>query len=449
MIRVLGAALLPVHQQYLDQARQMQALSFAVHIPLVAFGISFPVMVLFAESRWLRTGDTLYRTLARRWTRIMVALFAVGVITGTILSFEMGLLWPNFTATFGGVFGLGFAIEGFSFFLEAIFIGIYVYGWDKLSPRAHLLSGIPIVLTGFTGSLMVIAVNAWMNHPGGFTLRGGKVVDVHQWQALFGNTYLWHELVHMYIAGYIVSGFVLAGAYALGRLRGRWGRYERTALAIPLTVAALAAPVQVLVGDWAARDVAQTQPVKLAAIEGLAHTTRGAPEHLLGWYENGKIRFGIEIPHALSLLAFHSWDAKVRGLDAVPPADRPPVNVVRLSFQTMVGIGTLLALLGVVFVAVRIRRRRLPESRWFYWALVAAGPLSVVALIAGWVTTEVGRQPWVVYRVMPTADAVTGAGGIPVGYTVLALTYLLVAIGLVWTLRRLARVPLEREDTSP
>jgi cytochrome d ubiquinol oxidase subunit I len=448
MIRMLADALVPVHQQYLDQARQMQALSFAVHIPLVAFGISFPALVLFAEGRWLRTGDALYRTVARRWARIMVALFAVGVITGTILSFEMGLLWPNFTATFGGVFGLGFAIEGFSFFLEAIFIGIYVYGWDRLSPRAHFLSGIPIVLTGFTGSLMVISVNAWMNHPGGFTLRDGKVVDVHQWQALFANTYLWHELVHMYIAGYIVSGFLLAGAYAFGRLRGRWSRYERTALVIPLTAAALAAPVQVLVGDWAARDVARTQPVKLAAIEGLAQTTRGAPEHLLGWYENGKIRFGVELPHALSLLAFHSWNAKVQGLDAVPPADRPPVNVVRIAFQTMVGIGTLLALLGVVFVAVRLRWRRLPESRWFYRALVAAGPLSVVALIAGWVTTEVGRQPWVVYRVMPTADAVTGAGGIPVGYTVLALTYVLVGTGVVWTLRRLARAPLEPEEAA-
>jgi len=448
MIRVLADGLMPVHQQYLLQARQMQALSFAVHIPLVAFGISFPAMVLFAEARWLRTGDELYRTLARRWTRILVALFAVGVITGTILSFEMGLLWPNFTATFGGVFGLGFAIEGFSFFLEAIFIGIYVYGWDRLSPRTHFLSGIPIVLTGFTGSLMVISVNAWMNHPGGFTLRGGKVVDVRQWQALFANTYLWHELVHMYVAGYIVSGFVLAGAYAFGRLRGRWGRYERTALAIPLTVAALAAPVQVLIGDWAARDVARAQPVKLAAIEGLAQTTRGAPEYLLGWYEHGRIRFGLEIPHGLSLLAFHSWDAEVQGLDVVPSAERPPVNVVRFSFQTMVGIGTLLALLGVVFVAVRIRRRRLPESRWFYGALVAAGPLSVVALIAGWVTTEVGRQPWVVYRVMPTADAVTGASGIPVGYTVLALVYVVVGVGVSWVLRRLARAPLELEEAA-
>ena len=261
---VLASALAPAHQHYLLEARQMQALSFAAHIPLVAFAISFPAMVLFVEWLWLRTGDPLFRTLARRWTRVMVALFAVGVITGTILSFEMGLLWPNFTATFGGVFGLGFAIEGFSFFMEAIFIGIYVYGWGRLSPKAHLLSGIPIVITGFTGSLTVISVNAWMNHPGGFQLRGGKVIDVHPLQALFGNSYLWHELIHMYIAGYIVSGFLVAGAYAFARLRGRWGRYERTALAIPLTIAALAAPVQVLVGDWAARDVATTQPTKLA-----------------------------------------------------------------------------------------------------------------------------------------------------------------------------------------
>src|SRR4051812_14515387 len=275
---VIATALAPVYQQYLAEARQMQALSFAVHIPLVAFGISFPAMVLFVEWMHMRTGDPLYRTLARRWSRVMVALFAVGVITGTILSFEMGLLWPNFTATFGGVFGLGFAIEGFSFFLEAIFIGIYIYGWDRLSPRAHFASGIPVVITGFTGSLMVIAVNAWMNHPGGFTMRAGRAVDVHPFSALFGNPYLWHELVHMYIAAYIVAGFLVAGAYSYARLRGRFGRYERTALAIPLTIAALASPVQVLVGDWAARDVATHQPVKLAALEGLAKTARGAPE---------------------------------------------------------------------------------------------------------------------------------------------------------------------------
>jgi cytochrome d ubiquinol oxidase subunit I len=446
----LGAALAPVdHQQYLLQARQMQAMSFAVHIPLVAFAISFPAMVLFVEWLGYRSGDALYLTLARRWSRVMLALFAVGVITGTVLSFEMGFLWPNFTGTFGSVFGLGFAIEGFSFFMEAIFIGIYIYGWGRLSRRWHFWSGVPIAITGFTGSLTVISVNAWMNHPSGFRLHGGRVTHVHPVSALFGNSYLWHELVHMYIAGYIVSGFVLAGIYAFGRLRGRWGRYERTALTIPLTVAALAAPVQVLVGDWAAREVAKAQPVKLAAIEGLYKTTRGAPEHILGWYSEHEVKYGIAIPHLLSFLSYHEWDATVRGLETVPANQRPPINVVRFAFQTMVGVGTLLALIGVAYLVVWIRRRRLPGSVWFYRALVLAAPLSVIALIAGWVVTEVGRQPWVVYRVMRTAEAVTGAHGIPVGYGVLAAAYLVVAVGLVWVLRRLARMPLEPSSAEP
>src|SRR2546430_2377136 len=273
----IAAALGPGEQQYLSQARQMQALSFAVHIPLVCFGIAFPALLLYAESLYLRTGDELYRTLARRWTRIMVALFAAGVVTGTILSFEMGLLWPNFTGTFGSVFGLGFAIEGFSFFIEAIFIGIYVYGWKRLSPRAHFASGIPIAIAGFTGSLMVISVNGWMNHPTGFRLSQGRVVDVHPLQALFANSYFWHELIHMYLAAYMVTGFLLAAAYAAGRLRGRWGRYERTALAVALAPAAPASVAQIFVGDWNGREVAAAQPTKLAAFEGLGRTPSRGP----------------------------------------------------------------------------------------------------------------------------------------------------------------------------
>jgi cytochrome d ubiquinol oxidase subunit I len=446
----LLSALPPPGQPYLVEARQMQALSFMVHIPLVCFGIAFPAMVLFLEWRYLRTGDKLFRVLARRWTKVMVTLFAAGVVTGTILSFEMGLLWPSFTATFGPVFGLGFAIEGFSFFLEAIFIGIYVYGWERMSARAHFLSGIPIAVAGMVGALMVIAVNGWMNHPQGFQLDAqGRVVDIDPVRALFANTFFWHELVHMYIAAFMVTGFLVAGVYAVGRLRGRWGRYERTALAVPLAAASVAAPMQVLVGDWAARDVATEEPIKLAALEGLAQTTAGAPEHLLGFYTDGQVRYGIEIPRLLSLLAFHSPDAVVRGLDSVPAADQPPINVVRFAFQTMVGIGTLLALLAVVFLVVRWRRGRLPNSRRFYQVLVVAGPLAYIALVAGWVTTEVGRQPWVVYGVMRTEEAVTGATGIPVSYGVLAGAYALLAAGVCWTLRRLAKAPMPTRAMNP
>jgi cytochrome d ubiquinol oxidase subunit I len=439
----------PVNQPYLVAARQMQALSLAVHIPLVCFGLAFPALFLFCEWRYLRTGDQVYRMIAKRWSKIMLALFAVGVVTGTILSFELGLLWPVWMADFGNVFGLGFALEGFSFFTEAIFIAIYVYGWDRFSTRKHLLCGIPVAISGVTGSLFVISVNGWMNHPTGFTLRNGHAVNVHPWAALFGNSYFWHEFVHMYFAGFIVAGFLVAAPYAWGFLRGRWGRYERTALTVALSAAAIAAPLQVVIGDWAARDVARTQPVKLAAMEGLAHTTHGASEHILGWYNGQKVVFGIGIPHLLSLLAFHSWNASVKGLDTVPKADQPPVNIERFAFQTMVGVGTLLALLGVIYLYVRFRRRRLPSSKWFYRAVALAGPLSVVALIAGWITTEVGRQPWIVYGVMRVSQAVTGARGIPFGDGLLVLVYVALAVAVAWLLRRFSRVPLDSAGDAP
>jgi cytochrome bd ubiquinol oxidase subunit I len=306
-----------------------------------------------------------------------------------------------------------------------------VYGWERLPRRVHLAAGIPMVLAGITGSLMVISVNGWMNRPTGFSIHNGEVVDVRPLAALF-NDNLWHELVHMYLAGFIVAAFLVAGVYAFGWLKGRRERHHRVALVVALTVAALASPAQLLVGDWAARTVAQHQPLKLAAFEGLQDTTKGAPFSLVG---------GIEIPDLLSLLAFHDPNATVTGLNSVPPDDRPPVDVVKLSFRTMVGIGSALAALGAWFLWTWWRHGRLPSSPWFHRALVVAGPASLVALIAGWVTTEVGRQPWVVYEVMRTKEAVTGASSIPVGFAALALVYVgLFAIAAVM-LRRLGRQP--------
>jgi len=437
-------------QPDLLEARQMQALSLGVHIPLVCFGIAFPAMFLFVEGLYLRTGDATYKALAKRWSKVALILFAVGVVTGTILSFEFGLLWPEFMATFGGVFGVAFGLEGISFFVEAIFMAIYVYGWDRLGPRAHLLCGVPIVISGFAGSFNVIAVNGWMNDPEGFDVVDGRVVDPRPFDALI-NTHLWHELIHMYLAGYIVAGFLVAGVYAFAWRRGRRDRYHRTGLVVALSFACLAAPVQVLIGDWAARTVADTQPVKLAAFEGLARTQAGAPFTIGGIFDEDeqRVRYGIEVPKLLSLLSEHDPDARVTGLDAVPPEDRPPVNVVRFAFQTMVGIGTGLALLGAGFVATWLRRRRLPRSAWFYRAVMAAGPLSIVALISGWITTEVGRQPWVVYGVMRTEQAVTAADGLEVGYAVLVAVYVSLAAGVLWLLRRLAGQPPQTEVSEP
>jgi cytochrome d ubiquinol oxidase subunit I len=443
------ALLTAVSQSYLLEARQMQALSFAVHIPLVCFGIAFPAMVLFCEGLWLRTGDETYRALAKRWSKVMLILFAVGVVTGTILSFELGLLWPRFMEQWGEVFGFAFALEGFSFFVEAIFITIYVYGWDRLAPRTHLLAGVPIVISGLTGSTFVISVNAWMNQPTGFDLAAnGDVTNVRPLEALF-NDNLWHELVHMYLAGFLVAGFLVAGVYAYAWLGGRRDRHHRAGLVISLAFVALTAPAQVLVGDWAGRTVAENQPVKLASFEGLHKTQKDAPFTLGGIYFDGSVKGGIEIPDLLSLLAFHDPNAEVQGLDEVPPKDRPPVWVVRNAFQLMAGIGTALVLLGAWFLWFRWRRGTLPQSRWFYRAVVAAGPLALVALICGWITTEVGRQPWIVYDLMRTEHAVTGADGIPVGYATLAVVYAGLIAVVLYLLRRLAREGRESVEAIP
>ena len=438
----------PVDQSYLLEARQMQALSLGVHIPLVCFGISFPAIVLFTEALHLRTGNPVYKALAKRWSKVMLILFAIGVVTGTILSFELGLLWPRFMEAWGEVFGFAFAVEGLAFFLEAIFIAIYVYGWDRLSPRTHFLTGLPVAIAGIVGSSSVIAVNGWMNNPQGFTLGAdGEVTDVHPLSALF-NSHLWHEEVHMYLAGFIVASALVAGVYAVAWLKGRRDHYHRAGLIIPLAVLALATPAQVVVGDWAARTVAEEQPTKLAAMEGLDETTEGADLTIGGVYYDGEVHGGITRPNLLSLLAFHDPNATVEGLDAVPADDRPPVGWVRNAFQLMVGIGTALAALGLWFLWFRWRRASLPGSRWFYRAVVAAGPLALVALISGWIVTEVGRQPWIVYEFMRTEEAVTGAEGIPVGYATLVIVYLGLASLAFYMLRRLARQgpePVDRE----
>lgn len=425
----------------------MQALSLGVHIPLVCFGISFPAIVLFMEGLYLRTGNPTYKALAKRWSKVMLILFAIGVVTGTILSFELGLLWPGFMEQWGEVFGFAFAIEGLAFFVEAIFITIYVYGWDRLASRTHFLCGLVVAAAGILGSTAVIAVNGWMNNPQGFTLTpDGQVTDVHPFSALL-NPNLWHEEIHMYLAGFIVASALVAGVYAVAWLRGRRDHYHRAGLVVPLAVLALAAPAQVVVGDWAARTVADEQPTKLAAIEGLNQTTESAALTIGGVYYDGKVHGGISIPDMLSLLAFHDPNATVQGLDAVPADQRPPVGFVRNSFQVMVGIGTLLAALGLWFLWFRWRRGALPATRWFYRAIALAGPAALVALIAGWIVTEVGRQPWIVYGLMRTEEAVTGAEGIPIGYATLVVVYAGLAAAALFMLRRLAKQGPESEST--
>jgi cytochrome d ubiquinol oxidase subunit I len=419
-------------------ARQQMALSLGWHIVIACIGMAFPFLAVFAEWRGQRTGDPVYTRLARSWSKALAVLFAIGAVSGTILSFEFGILWPRWMAAYGDVMGLPFAIEGFAFFTEAIFVGIYLYGWDRLPPRVHLWSGVPIGIAGLASAFFVVAANGFMNTPTGFKLVDGKVVSVHPWAALF-NTSLWPEATHMILAAFIVTGFLVAMPHALALLRGSNDRYRRIGFLIPFVVACAVVPLQIVAGDWAARHVAVHQPVKLAAMEGLAKTERGAPIHIGGVYLDGHVRFGIEIPDALSFLAFHHTNAVVQGLESVPPDDRPPVNVVRFAFQTMVGIGTAMLGLGLWLLLAWRRRRDLPRSRWFYRLAIVAGPASVVALESGWITTEVGRQPWIVYGFMRTRDAVSTASGLRYGYFLLLIVYVALTIAAITVLRRLSR----------
>ena len=428
-------------QPDLFYARQQMALSLGTHIVIASLGMAFPFLVVLAEWRGARTGDAIYVTLARRWAKAMGVLFAVGAVTGTILSFEFGILWPRWMGRFGAVMGLPFAIEGFAFFLEAIFIGIYLYGWDRVSPRVHRLVGIAIGIAGVASAFFVVAANGWMNEPTGFRIVAGKVTDVKPWAALF-NSALWPEATHMILGAFIVTGCLVATPHAWALLRGRGTGYHRAGVALALTMAMIAAPVQIVVGDWAARHVADKQPIKLAALEGVTHTQRGAALHIGGLYVDGEVKGAIRIPKGLSLLAYDDPNSTVRGLDSVPAADRPPVNVVRTSFQIMVAIGFAFLVLGAWLAFAWKRRRALPTSRWFLRAAVIAGPAAVLALECGWVVTEVGRQPWIVYQVMRTRDAVSDASGLRYGYILLIVVYTVLTIATFTVLRRLARTPL-------
>ncbi|WP_433332790.1 cytochrome ubiquinol oxidase subunit I [Spirillospora sp. CA-294931] len=418
-------------------ARQQMAFTLGFHIILASIGIGLPAITLLAEWRSLRTGDAVYAELARRWMKAAGVLFAVGAVSGTVLSFEMGTLWPGFMDKYGQVFGAAFALEGLAFFIEAIFMGIYLYGWDRLSPRVHFLTGVPVVIAGLLSASFVVTVNSWMNQPRGFKLVNGEVTDVDPLAAMF-NPATPVQAVHLILASLMVCGFVVASVYAVALLRdrraGRDDRYNRLGFAIPFSLGAVCAPLQVLVGDWAVRFVADNQPIKFAAMEGVEHTEAGVP-----------FRFAVfEIPNALSLLLRFDSNATLRGLDSFPADVHPPTEVVKISFEIMIAIGmALLALAAWWAFAWWWRRRRpgseLPFRTWFLRAAALSGVAAAVAMLAGWTTTEVGRQPWIVYGVMRTEEAVNPNPGLRFGLYIVLVVYTVLAIATVSVLRRMRR----------
>ena len=426
-------------------ARAQMAFTLAFHIILVPLGVSWAFMTLIANYRGLRHHDQAALVLAQRWSKFMAVTFAVGAVTGTVLTFEFGLLWPRFMGQWGEAFGIPFAFEGLFFFTEGIFLAIYIFGWRRLKPWAHFWTGVPIVLAGIFGSISVVAANAWMNAPSGFVLDpDGQVIEVDPIQVIFNDS-MPLQAAHMLIAAYLVGGFLVASVYATGMLRGRRDRYHYLGFVIAFSVGAVATPIQIGVGDLLARWVYNNQPVKFAAIELVPTTSSDVPETLLGHLnEDGTVSGGIPIPGLASWLSDPSTGRAtvVQGLDAVPPDERPTVrqtNIVHLCWDIMVGLGTLLFLLSVWYALSWIFRRRMPRSKWFLRAAAVSGVLAVITMEAGWVVTEVGRQPWIVYGHMKVEDAVTANTGVWITFFAVVVLYALVGTTTILVLRGMSR----------
>ena len=421
-------------------ARSQMAMSLGFHIVFAVVGIGLPALMVIAEWRWTRTGDAVYLDLAKRWSKGAAILFAVGAVSGTVLSFELGLLWPGFMRFAGSIIGMPFSLEGFAFFTEAIFLGIYLYGWDRVSRGAHLFAGIVVAVSGVLSGIFVVIANAWMNTPAGFEMVAGKAINVRPFMAM-ANAAAFSETLHMTLAAYAGTGLTVAGIHAVALLRGNRSAFHRLALGIALSLGAPAAILQPLSGDVSARSVAVHQPAKLAALEAHFETQRGAPFHIGGWpdVDERETRWAIRIPRALSLLAFHDPNAEVKGLDTVPRDEWPPVAIVHIAFQIMVALGTIMALVSVWALWRWWRGRAIDavvDDRRLLRALALVTPMGFLAIEAGWTVTEVGRQPWVIHGVLRTADAVTPMPGLVVPFLIFTLLYVLLGAIVVYLLRQ-------------
>jgi cytochrome d ubiquinol oxidase subunit I len=451
---LLDALPLAASASNLLAAREQMAFTLGFHIVLASLGVALPATILVANYLGLKRGDRDALELARRWSKAMAVTFAVGAVTGTVLSFEFGLLWPEFMDRWGGVFGVAFAIEGIFFFLEAIFLAIYIYGWKRLGGWAHFWSGVPMAITGIGGAFSVVAANAWMNQPQGFTLNGaGEVIDTDPLQVLF-NPATGYEVPHMILAAYMVTGFLVASIYAVGMLKGRRDRLHRLGLLIPLTIACIATPIQLFVGDTAAREVADHQPAKFAGMECIQKTGGHQTEYVGGICTADGVKAAIPIPDLDSFLVGFSADTEVIGLEDIPVDERPPANTfLHLSFDAMVGIGTALMLLAVWLAIVWWKRRDIPRTPWFLRAVSVSGAGAILALWCGWIVTEVGRQPWIVQGYMRTEEAVTEARGLWFAFGAVLLVYAALGTIAILVLRGMSRrwreAGAEPEDEGP
>jgi cytochrome bd ubiquinol oxidase subunit I len=421
-------------------ARSQMAMSLAFHIIFAIAGIAMPLMMLISEWLWWRKKDQVYLDLAKRWAKGSAILFAVGAVSGTVLSFELGLLWPHFMKWAGAIIGMPFSLEGFAFFTEAIFLGIYLYGWERISTPLHLAAGLIVAISGAASAIFVVIANAWMNTPAGFELVNGEAIHIDPVAAMM-NPHAFPQVLHMLLASYAATGFAVAGIHAFILLKRNRNAFHQHALAIALTVGGIGAILQPFSGDSLAKAVAKDQPIKLAAFEGHFNTEKGAPLHIGGFPDEEKEQtpFAIKIPYGLSLLAYGSPSAVVKGLKEFPRDEWPPIAIVHVAFQVMVGCGFAMMAIAAWGLLLRWKKKSIVESRWYLRSLIFAGPLGVIAVETGWTVTEVGRQPWIIYGVMKTAEAVTPMPGLIIPFITFTLIYIFLGFVVIWLLTQMVR----------
>ncbi|MEH6408721.1 MAG: cytochrome ubiquinol oxidase subunit I [Leeuwenhoekiella sp.] len=418
-------------------ARSQMALSLGWHIIFACFGMAMPFFMAFAEWKWLKTGNEVYKDLAKSWAKGVAIFFAVGAVSGTFLSFELGLLWPEFMLHAGPIFGMPFSMEGTAFFLEAIALGIFLYGWDKIPAWAHWWSGVAVGITGVISGIFVVAANSWMNSPSGFDYINGEFLNIDPIAALFNDAWFTQAL-HMTIAAFASTGFAVAGLHAILLIRGHHIDFHKKALKIVLIFASVAAFLMPITGDVAAKSVAKRQPAKLAAMDLHYHTEKNAALTIGGLpdEENEEVKYGIQIPGGLSFLAHGDIDAVVTGLDDIPKDEQPPILITHVAFQIMVSLGFLMMGISIVYFFLSWKKRDYTSKKWWLWLMALATPIGFIALEAGWVVTEVGRQPWIIYKIMRTEDAVTPMPGISYSLLLVFLLYSSLSAVVIWLMHR-------------
>jgi len=417
-------------------ARAQMALSLGFHIIYACIGMVMPFFMAVSHFKWLKTKDITYRNITKAWSKGVAIFFATGAVSGTMLSFELGLLWPTFMKHAGPIFGMPFSLEGTAFFIEAIALGFFLYGWDKLNRWFHWFTGVIVGVSGLASGILVVSANAWMNSPTGFDVVNGHYINVDPIKAMFNNAWLFQAL-HMTLAAFAATGFAVAGVHALMILKGKQIEFHTKAFKIVIVFAAIAAVLQPISGDFSAKDVAKRQPAKLAAMEAHFHTEKSASLIIGGLpdEEHQTVNYAIKLPGLLSFLAHGNLEQEVIGLDEIPVDEHPPVAVAHFAFQIMVGLGMIMMALAVLYF-ISLRRMLWLRERWFLNLFVMAIPMGFIAVEAGWTVTEVGRQPWIIYGVMRTADAVTPMPGIVYSFYLFTLIYISLSVVVVFLLKR-------------